>query len=43
VPADESSPAGNEAHREGFANHQTVAHTLGEYVGKDGETHTQTV
>src|SRR5581483_2656658 len=26
-----------------FADHQTVAHTLGEYVGKDGETHTQTV
>jgi transposase-like protein len=26
-----------------FADHQTVAHTLGEYVSKDGETHTQTV
>lgn len=26
-----------------FADHQTVAHTLGEYVSKDGEAHTQTV
>jgi transposase-like protein len=26
-----------------FAEHRTVAHTLGEYVTKDGEAHTQTV
>jgi ISXO2-like transposase domain len=26
-----------------FAEHRTVAHTLREYVTKDGETHTQTV
>ena len=26
-----------------FADHQTVAHTLGEYVSKDGKAHTQTV
>jgi transposase-like protein len=26
-----------------FAEHRTVAHTLGEYVSKDGEAHTQTV
>jgi transposase-like protein len=26
-----------------FADHQTVAHTLGEYVSKDGSAHTQTV
>jgi len=26
-----------------FADHQTVAHTLGEYVSKDGTAHTQTV
>ena len=26
-----------------FAEHQTVAHTLGEYVSKDGSAHTQTV
>jgi transposase-like protein len=26
-----------------FADHRTVAHTLGEYVSKDGEAHTQTV
>jgi hypothetical protein len=26
-----------------FAAHRTVAHTLGEYVTKDGEAHTQTV
>ena len=26
-----------------FAEHRTVAHTLGEYVSQDGEAHTQTV
>jgi transposase-like protein len=26
-----------------FAEHRTVAHTLGEYVSKDGKAHTQTV
>jgi ISXO2-like transposase domain len=26
-----------------FAEHRTVAHTLGEYVSNDGEAHTQTV
>jgi transposase-like protein len=26
-----------------FAQHRTVAHTLGEYVSKDGKAHTQTV
>ena len=25
-----------------FAEHRTVAHTLGEYVSKDGKAHTQT-